>query len=442
MISIIPVAAALAVAGPPEAVPAPPEEGVVRLENLSAVDLFALADRAREAGRADEALALYDALAQDGDPEIRAEARFRKGMALADAQRYREAALALRALLDEQPRAARVRLELARLLTLIGDEAAARRELRQAQAAGLPPEVAATVGQFDQVLRSMKIFGGHVEIALAPDSNVNRATQARTLDTIIAPLTLSDDARARSGVGAHVSGQTYARLALGEKLKLIPRASGVANLYGESHFNDVSASALLGLEWQGARDRLTPSIGRTWRWYGGSLHARTDALSLSWIHALGRQAQLIVGGSTSRATYERNDFQNGYIFDIHASYERAMSARTGIGITLSATRQTAQDPGYATAGGGVTLLAWREAGRTTLFGSVGLRRTEGDAALFLFGVRRQEWLATARAGATFRNLQVKGFAPFARIGFERNTSSVGIYDYRRVATEVGLTRAF
>lgn len=439
---MIPAAAVLAMAPPPEAAPEPSHGGVVRLENLSAVDLFAMADRARDAGRADEALALYDALAQDEDSAIRAEARFRKAMVLADARRYREAALALRALLDEQPRAARVRLELARILTLIGDEAAARRELRQAQSAGLPPEVAATVGQFDQVLRSRKLFGGNVEVALAPDSNVNRATQARTLDTVIAPLTLSDDARARSGVGAQVSGQAYARLALGGNLKLIPRGSGVANFYDESRFNDVSASALLGLEWQGTRDRVTPSIGRTWRWYGGSLHARTDAVSLSWIRPLGRQAQLIVSGSASRATYERNDFQNGYIFDINASYERALSARTGMGITVSATRQTALDPGYATTGGGVTLLAWREAGRTTLFGSLGLRRTEGDAALFLFGVRREEWLATARAGATFRNLEVKGFAPFARIGLERNTSSVGIYDFRRVVTEVGLTRAF
>jgi len=188
------LALATALPGPAQAAPGP---APTRLDNLSAVDLFALADRARAAGKVAEAIVLYDALARDPNAEIRAEARFRKGMALADAKRWREAALAFRGLLDEQPGATRVRLELARVLAALGDESAARREVRQAQAAGLPDDVALTVDQFARALRSPKTLGGSIEVALAPDSNINRATAARTLDTVIAPLTLSRDARAR-----------------------------------------------------------------------------------------------------------------------------------------------------------------------------------------------------------------------------------------------------
>jgi len=421
---------------------AAPALAQTRLDNLSAVDVFDLADRARTAGRVDDAITFYDALARDPDPKIRAEARFRKGMMLADARRYRDAAIAFRALLDEQPDAARVRLELARVLALMGDESGARRQLRQAEAGGLPPDVAVTVGQFDRVLRSHKNFGGTFEIALAPDSNVNRATQARVLDTIIAPLTLSEDARAQSGVGVHLAGQTYARFGIANGVSLVPRLSGLGNLYRDGAFDDVSGSALIGFEWQRTHSRISASAGRTWRWYGGHAYAHTDAASLNWLHSLGRRAQLIAAASISKVTYARNDLQNGRIYDVNLTVERALSARSGLSVSASATRQTARDPGYATAAGGVTLVGWREAGRTTLFASGGLRRTEGDTALFLYGERRREWLATARAGATFRGIQAYGFAPFVRMSYERNQSSLQLYDYRRLAGEFGITRAF
>ncbi len=421
---------------------ATPAASQMRAQTLTAVDVFGLADRARAEGRIDDAVTLYEALAKDPDPQVRAEARFRKGMMLSDVKRYREAALAFRALLDEQPGATRVRLELARVLAAIGDEGAARRQLRQAQAAGLPPEVAATVGQFDRALRSYKRLGGTFEVALAPDSNINRATQARVLDTIIAPLTLSDDARARSGIGAHLAGQGYARIRLSDNFAFVPRVSGLANLYRAGAFNDVSGSALAGLEWRRLRDRFSLSAGRTWRWYGGRPYAHTDAVTLDWLHGLDKRSQFVVSGSVSHAAYRLNDLQDGMIYDLNLSVERALSARAGMSVAATATRQTARDPGYATVAGAVTLTGWRETRRTTLFASVGVRRTEGDAALFLFGDRRREWLLSARAGATFRALEVHGFAPFARLVYERNSSSVGLYDYRRVGAEFGITRAF
>ncbi|RXZ31990.1 DUF560 domain-containing protein [Sphingomonas desiccabilis] len=424
--------------------PAAAQEGTAstRLEDVSPIQMFELAGRARAAGRIDDAAAFYDALTRDPNSDVRAEARFRKGMMLADLRRYREAALAFRSLLDEQPTAARARLELARMLAALGDERAARRELRQAQATGLPESVAASVGQFDQILRSRKQFGGSLEVALAPDSNVNRATQVRTLDTIIAPLTLSEDARAQSGLGLHVAGQGYARVELSEGLALTPRVSALANLYRASRFDDVSGTALIGLQWQRREDRLSPSVGRTWRWYGNALYAHTDTLSLDWLHVLGRRSQLIVSGSASKATYRTNDLQDGFIGDLNVSVERALSAKAGGSISVSFTRQTARDEGYATTAGGVSALGWREFGRTTLFVAGGVRRTEGDAALFLFGDRRREWLLTVRGGATFRHVKIGAFSPYVRVSYERNDSSLQLYEYTRASSEVGLTRAF
>lgn len=412
------------------------------IEGLSAAQLFDLADARRDAGSADDALALYDALARDPDADVRAEARYRKGLTLADLRRFSDAAVAFRALLDEKPGVIAARLELARMLAALGRESEARRELRQAQAAGIPPDAAPMVERFAAALRSQKRFGGSIELALAPDSNINRATQARTLDTIIAPLTLSEDARAQSGLGGRAVGQAFAKLRLNDRISLLPRLAGLANVYGDDRFNDISASALLGVEWRGDADKVSPSVGQTYRWFGGESYARTRTATVDWVHAMDARSQLVTSGSASKARYEKNALQDGAIYDLSLSYERALSAATGMSLATAVTRQTANDPGYATWAGGITIAGWRETRWGTIYASGGARRTEGDERLFLFPERRREWLLTARAGMTMRAVSWAGFAPTVRVSFEDNDSTVGIYDYRRVAAEIGVVRAF
>ena len=413
-----------------------------KLEHLSATDLFAMADRERAADHIDAASAIYDALSKDPDDQVRAEARFRKGMMLADKHRYHDAASAFQALLDEKPDALRVRLELANVLAQLGDEAGARRQLRQAEAGSLPPEVAATVQQFSRALRSTRRFGGSVELALAPDSNINRATDQRTLNTVIAPLTLSRDARAQSGLGMKATGSAFARLALTPTLDLLPRVSGIANLYRAKQFDDVSAQGLIGLEWRHGGDRWSPSIGASQRWFGGKPYVFSQTAAISWLHPAGQRSQWLVGANASRVDYRLNDLQDGALINVSASYDRALTPKAGISIGTTATRQTARDPGYATWSEGITALGWLDAGKSTFVGSLGVTRLDGDKALFLFPQRRQEWLVEASAGVTLRQLAVRGFAPMLRVGYQRNWSTVGLYDFSRLSGDVGVVRAF
>ncbi|MBG7614629.1 DUF560 domain-containing protein [Brevundimonas sp. BAL450] len=413
-----------------------------RVEGLSAAQLFDLADARKEAEAFDDALVVYEALSSDPDPEIRAEARYRKGLLLADMGRFEAAAGAFRDVLSERPEAIAARLELARMLAAIGRHGEARRELGQAQKIGIPAQAAPMVEQFAAALRSSRRLGGSVEFALAPDSNINRATQARTLDTIIAPLTLSDDARAQSGLGVRTTGQIFARLPLSESVSLVPRLAGLGNLYDDDRFNDLSASGLMGLEWRGQSDRLSPSIGATYRWFAGERYAQTRTISVDWLRRLGPDSQLVVSGSAAQVRYDRNNLQDGGLFDVSASYERTFGEAMGGSVTLSATRQTARDPGYATWGGGANVGVWRQASWGVLFASSGLRRTEGDERLFLFPERRKEWLWTARAGVILQALSIRGMAPTLRLHVEDNDSTVGIYDYSRFAAEFGFTRRF
>jgi len=114
----------------------------------SAPQVFDLATKAQNANDTATAITLYRALEHDPDVDVRCEARFRHGQLLESQKLYADAAVLFRAVLDEKPDATRVRLELAKVLALSGRENAARRELRAAQAGGLPPDVARLVNQF------------------------------------------------------------------------------------------------------------------------------------------------------------------------------------------------------------------------------------------------------------------------------------------------------
>lgn len=436
------LAAALAAAI--QAGPAPAEPATATtISGLNPAQLFALAERARAAGQLCDAEVLLRALTEDPDPEIRAEARFRLALLLDAQDKRAEAATLLRRLLDEKPDAARVRIELARILTAMGETGAAARELRQAQAAGLPPDVARVVDQFRTALRSRAPIGATFELAVAPDSNINRATSRQTLDTGLFPIELSPDARAQSGIGLAPSGQVYLRLPLTSRLSLLPRVSGSARLYRSSAFNDIQIEPEIGLEHQAADgSRVTLSAGHDWRWFGDPLFSRTRSLTLDWLQPIGRRSQLTASAAVNWARFPRNAGQDGTGYQLSGTYEFAVSVRAGAALTLSGGRQDARDPGFANWSGGVSALYFHQVGRATLFGSAAVRRLEGDGPLFVFTDRRREWLMRGVLGGTFRQLSVRGFAPVVRLVAERNSSTVGLFDYRRLAVEAGLSRTF
>lgn len=100
------------------------------------------------------------------------------------------------------------------------------------------------------------------------------------------------------------------------------------------------------------------------------------------------------------------------------------------------------DRGYANRSAGVTALGYLEAGRATIFATTTVRRLDADAPFFLLATPRREWLGRAVVGATLRQAAIAGFAPVVRLIVERNRSTVGLFAYRRVAGEVGISRAF
>lgn len=411
--------------------------------DLSAMQVFALAGHARERGDFHAAETAYRALTQDPDLEIRTEARFRLGLMLADdLKRYSQAALEFRRILDDKPGAARVRLELARMQAMLGNMGAARRELRAAQAAGLPPAVEQLVRFYSRALNAGKPLGGSLEVALAPDTNINRATRSDTLGTVIGDFSLDEDAQARSGIGLSLQGQGYMRLGIERDIDLLVRVSANATLYREADFNDVILGIQVGPQYSWNGNTLTFSFGPTRRWYGRDPFSSTIGGGVNWQRPLGKRGQMRLEANLAHIDNKRNALQTADNFTLSASVDRAFSARFGGGMQVFGFREAARDPGYSLAIGGASAYLFREIGRTTLVGTMGYSRLEADRRLFLYPNRRVEDRYNASMAATLRGLHLASFAPLARLKWERNRSSIEIYDYRRVVAEFGVTSAF
>lgn len=410
---------------------------------MTPAQLFDYADQARDRGDFTTAEASYRALATNPDIEIRSEARFRLGMMLADNQRrYADAAVEFRKILDEKPKAGRVRLELARMHAMLGNPGAAARELRAAQAGGLPPEVQNAVRFYANAFEAQKPFGYSVGIALAPDTNINRATRSDTLGTIIGDFTLDDNAQAKSGVGLALRGQAYFRTALGRKSRLLVQASGQGDLYRRSDFNDLIVGGQAGPEFQLGRNRVYLGGAATWRWYGGTPYSQTLGLSASLRRPVGKRGQAQIELGLARDNNRRNDLQDATVASVSLGYDRAITATSGGGVSFNAIRNAAEDPGYSLTSGGANAYLFKEFGPVTAVVNFGYSHLEADERIFLYPRRRTDDRYSAGLGVTLRNLRFGNFAPLARVRFERNVSSIEIYDYSRFSGEIGITAAF
>jgi tetratricopeptide (TPR) repeat protein len=419
--------------------PSPAQQPTI---HLSGAQMLALGEYLQSRGSKAEASRIYELLAKDADTDIRNEARFRQARILAGDGNLKRAAILLRQVIDDRPEAAPPRLVLAQLLERMGEQDAALRELRAAQASGLPPAVARMVDRYSQALRASRPIGASLEIALAPDSNINHATRSDTLGTIFGDFDIGKGSKAASGIGLSLHGQAFRRFAIGADNAFLIRLSSLADLYSKGEFNDIVVDLGAGPELRLDRSQLNLELGATQRWFGQKPYMRSVRLGATWTRPVTSTTQLRLTGVASLVDNRFNDLEDGKTFTGRAAVEHALTATTGVGLNGSLMRESLRDPGYSTKGWRLGLLGWHDVGRATVTAEAEIGRLNADDRLALFPEKRSDRYSRLSAGVTLRQLQFQGFAPVVRFTIERNRSSIEFYDYRRRRTEFGVVRAF
>lgn len=379
-------------------------------------------------------------LAQDPDPDVRNEARYRESLLLEAKGRDREAAVLLRRIIDDKPNAVPVRLKLVTMLTKMGDQESAFRELRAIRSVDLPPQVARFVDRLAASLQATKPFGVQLEFALAPDTNINRATRSETLGTVFGDFEL--DQEARSGVGASIRGFAHARQGVTDNLNLLARLSGDASLYRHKEFNDIQLELAVGPELSLGRNRITAEVAAGQQWFAMKPYQRNFRIGASIARPVDSVSQVRLDLGMRRTDNRVNDLQDGRGLSLRARYERALSPQMIVSASIGGDRFKARDDAYSTRSWSAGLAAYRDIGRMTFSAGFDIGRLKADDRLALLPEAREDRFTRFYVGNLFRQFTFAGFAPMTRLIFERNKSSVEFYDYRRTRTEFGVSRAF
>lgn len=403
---------------------------------------FAAADQMLADERFNDAEALLRALAADPSPRFRSEARFRLGKLRAKLGDELGAADWYRALLDEEPGAAAVRLELARTYAQLGETAAAARELRRAQAGRLPVEVARRVDRISRALRTSAPYALDVSVGLAPDTNINRATSQRTIDAQGVILSVSRDGRAASGIGLSLGAQSFARLPVTASMGLLMEIAGAASLYRSGRYDDIASTLSIGPEIQGDHVRIRPAVVVGRRYFDGDRLYDQTGLAIEIRRGIGRTAQLSASANMSDLIYPGREFLNGRTYNLTVDLERAISSRLYALAGLTASRTGAEDKAYATHAISARFILSHDVGRMTAFGGASYSYLYADAIFALFNHARRDHYLDAQLGASARFLTIGGMVPSMRLQFSRNSSTIPLYDFRRTRFEFALSRQF
>ena len=223
---------------------------------------------------------------------------------------------------------------------------------------------------------------------------------------------------------------------------MLGRISADADIYREKDFNDIALTAQIGPEFRSGSDRISLAGTATYRWFGMDPYSFSYGLTGNWRHPFSPTAQLRVDGTALREENQRNDLQSGERYVLSVGLDKAFDQKTGGGARVYGTRFAAGDPGFSNASGGVSLFAYREFGQTTAVANIGYSHLEADKRIFLYPERRKDDRFTASLSGTFRQLTFGRFAPLVRVQYDRNWSTVGIYDFTSLSGEVGITAAF
>ena len=413
----------------------------IRIENLSSNDVLAIAGELVDAGRFDEALALLDRLAADGmgGPER----DFLDGMIALARKDLPRAEAMFRNILAGDPRLVRVRLELARTLFLAKKDEQADYQFRLAIAENPPEAVVRNVARFREALRARRSWRFNMELGLAPDSNINSATNQERVEVLGLPFQLNEDSRARSGTGLFVAADASIRLMRHRKVPLYLGAYGRVLRYGNSQFNDIYIGGEAGPEFRTAGGRLRVAATGFTRWYGGKPLVTSLGGRLHYDKVQGGKTGIEAALSLRRNAYSGREDVDGWDVEASMAANRALSPSTVGFAWASVQRSIARDPGHSNWHGRIGLGLLKEVPwglRPQLMIEGG--QQVNDAPLGLFGKVRRDWRIQASASIYKRDWNVMGFAPSLRLTWARTWSTIALYDQKRLRAEFGLAKAF
>ena len=348
-----------------------------------------------------------------------------------------------RRLLGESKTSQLVRLELAQTFYEARDLPASEYNFRLALAGQLPDADRQLAHQYLSRIARERPWRVDASLSVAPDSNVNGATDARNVQIFGLPFTLSDEARRQSGVAVSGALAASGGIVLAPDRKLIGTVYGVANETSSRAFSDEGVGVRAGPEFSHQESRWSVQATAERFWYAGLPLYRAAGAALQDDFARGPVTAYSIGVSAQHLDYDLYNPRDAWLYGLDALRTRYLSSqsfwRAGVSLRLNQAVTAGESYRLARVSAGyyhpliLGLAAYVEP-------AVRVQRNLGPDAIF--GIVRQDTEALISVRLIKQDYSFWGFAPYIGGLADRNWSNIPLYDYGRLRGEIGLSRTF
>jgi outer membrane protein len=415
---------------------------------LTPAQLLASAERLVALKRYDEAKPLIEALKLAPGYEL--QTRFLTGFILAEQGDYAHAADQYKAILAEDPGQTRVRLELAKVMMALGKPQSADKQFRLAgQAEDLPPEIAKAIRGVRAVIRQRRAWRFDVDFGIAPDSNINNATAVDQVTVNFGgyslPLTLADNAKARSGTGLTGTVSAGLRLPTAKKLSMLIDLDASGANYAGGAYDDYLVQLAAGPELQLSQAASASVEGvAAQRWYGGRLATRQWGVKAGAQTNLSLRDRAGIQFDLRRTDMRFNHDYDGWQGAVYTSFEHALSRSLVGSLGAFVRRDWLNEGAYSSTEVGLSAGFGGELKHGINFGLTGsVSRARYDAPMLFFSdENRKDWRYTARATIGDRAIRVFGFSPELSLTYASTQSSLDLFRTDRLRFKAALARYF
>ena len=281
--------------------------------------------------------------------------------------------------------------------------------------------------------------------SIAPDSNLNGATNATRVELFGLPFELDDNARRRGGVSLSAHGGVERRFRLDERLAVRSALVGSFTNAPGGDFDDAFVSLRAGPEWTlSPRAQVTLQGTVNGRWYGGALYESSAGLRAEGELSTRGNTVRWLGGTRADAVDGRiGKGRDGGFYGLDLARTRYLGPtslwRASGAVNMRDARSSLESYSQVQLAAGrlyplpFATLAYVEP-------YVMRRRFDGVSAAF--GARRVDTEYGLAARLSKRDWIWRGAYPFASLSVTRNDSSLTLNSFTRQRVEFGLTREF
>ena len=355
-------------------------------------------------------------------------------------------------ILTADPGLVRVRLELARALFFKEQDALAQRQFKRVLAGDIPPQVAANIQRFLNEIRARRRWSAYGGFALAPDTNINQASEQRVIDIDFGGITLPftrDNPPPTSGVGVRIYGGGEYQHPLSEKTRLRIGAGFTHRDYRSRLYDSTTFRIHAGPRFRvSERTQLSLLTTAARRW-DATEHAYDDlGFRLEGRYWPGRRSLITM--DISRRNRHWRDAQStdsdGPLTDLTLGGQYQATPTIIVTGSVSWGRERPVHAGLRTRSRAIRFGVSRDFSQGITIGLNGslnrvkydTRRTTAD------GSRRRDRTTDFSISATKRDLTIAGFSPRLSIGnTRRNSNNVpDDQDYKRTYSDISFVRQF